>query len=342
MSALTGRASRGDGGIPARRAVLRWSLRTFRREWRQQILICALIALAVAGTIFGAGIISGSQVPQNVGFGTANQLSQLSGNDPHLAVEVAALQHHFGATSVIDAEAITTGTAGGATIESFDTHGPYVGSMLQLTAGRLPSARDEVALTSTLAGLFGLHVGDTWSALGTRWHVVGEVEEPTDLNAALAFAAPGSIAHPESVTVLFDATPSQLATLVPPKGTYSTLVNSIVALPPSNGLSVGEIIILIAATFGMLFIGLIAVAGFTVMAHRGPVRSGCSARSGRPTRGCGSCCSRTGSSSAAWRWSRAGCSACLHGGRTRRPSRRASGTWSTPRDSRGGWSSSRS
>ncbi|HLK45429.1 MAG TPA: hypothetical protein VKT18_05550, partial [Acidimicrobiales bacterium] len=268
MSALPGRASRGDGGVAARRAVLRWSLRTFRREWRQQILICALIALAVAGTIFGAGIISGSQVPQNVGFGTANEISQLAGNDPHLAVELAALRHHFGPTSVIESEAITTGTAGGATIESFDTHGPFVGSMLQVTEGRLPKARDEVDLTSALAGLYSLHVGDTWSALGTTWHVVGEVAEPTDLNADLALAVPGAIANPTSVTTLFDATPARIATFVPPRGTYSTLVNSLVPLPPAPGLSVGELIILVAATFGMLFIGLIAVAGFTVMAHR--------------------------------------------------------------------------
>ena len=37
-----------DGGVPARRAVVRWAWRLFRREWRQQFLILALITVAVA------------------------------------------------------------------------------------------------------------------------------------------------------------------------------------------------------------------------------------------------------------------------------------------------------
>ena len=28
------------GGVPARRAMLRWSWRLFKREWRQQLLSC--------------------------------------------------------------------------------------------------------------------------------------------------------------------------------------------------------------------------------------------------------------------------------------------------------------
>ncbi len=33
------------GGVPARRAVIRWALRLLRREWRQQLLILALITV---------------------------------------------------------------------------------------------------------------------------------------------------------------------------------------------------------------------------------------------------------------------------------------------------------
>ena len=45
-------ADRGDGGggVPARRAVIRWALRLLRREWRQQLLILALITAAVVVT----------------------------------------------------------------------------------------------------------------------------------------------------------------------------------------------------------------------------------------------------------------------------------------------------
>ncbi|HXA34448.1 MAG TPA: hypothetical protein VNV87_19515, partial [Acidimicrobiales bacterium] len=45
-----------DGGAPARRAVVRWAWRLFRREWRQQFLILALIVVAVAATIVGSSV----------------------------------------------------------------------------------------------------------------------------------------------------------------------------------------------------------------------------------------------------------------------------------------------
>jgi putative ABC transport system permease protein len=32
-------AGTGGGGVPARRTVMRWALRMFRREWRQQLLV---------------------------------------------------------------------------------------------------------------------------------------------------------------------------------------------------------------------------------------------------------------------------------------------------------------
>jgi len=35
----------GNGGAPARRAMLRWAWRLFRREWRQQLLIVALVVV---------------------------------------------------------------------------------------------------------------------------------------------------------------------------------------------------------------------------------------------------------------------------------------------------------
>ena len=42
------------GGIPARRAVVRWTWRLFRREWRQQTLLLVLLTLTVAAAVFGA------------------------------------------------------------------------------------------------------------------------------------------------------------------------------------------------------------------------------------------------------------------------------------------------
>ena len=51
----------GNGGVPARRAVIRWAWRLFRREWRQQLLVLALITVAVAATFVGAATAANSQ-----------------------------------------------------------------------------------------------------------------------------------------------------------------------------------------------------------------------------------------------------------------------------------------
>ena len=45
-----------NGGVAARRAVIRWALRLLRREWRQQLLILALIMVAVAATVVGSAV----------------------------------------------------------------------------------------------------------------------------------------------------------------------------------------------------------------------------------------------------------------------------------------------
>ena len=70
---------------------MRWAWRLFRREWRQQILVLTLITVAVAATIFGAALGTNLPLPANAGFGSANALVNLPGNDPHLASEIAAL-----------------------------------------------------------------------------------------------------------------------------------------------------------------------------------------------------------------------------------------------------------
>ncbi|MGO9560363.1 MAG: hypothetical protein ACLPYW_14920, partial [Acidimicrobiales bacterium] len=67
-----------DGGAPARRAVVRWAWRLFRREWRQQFLILALIVFAVAATIVGSSVATDTPPPSNSGFGTAGDSATYS------------------------------------------------------------------------------------------------------------------------------------------------------------------------------------------------------------------------------------------------------------------------
>ena len=67
MTAVLDRPTETGGGVPARRAVLRWALRLFRREWHQQLLVLTLITVAVAATIFGAALGTNLPLPANLG-----------------------------------------------------------------------------------------------------------------------------------------------------------------------------------------------------------------------------------------------------------------------------------
>jgi putative ABC transport system permease protein len=95
-------AGTGNGGVPALRAVTRWAWRMFRREWRQQLLVLALITVAVAATIIGAAVATNTPPPANAGFGTAQNMATFQAPDPHLASQIAALQHRFGPVDVIE------------------------------------------------------------------------------------------------------------------------------------------------------------------------------------------------------------------------------------------------
>jgi len=251
----------GDGGAPARRAMLRWAWRLFRREWRQQLLVLALITVAMAATVVGAGIAVNSPPPWNAGFGTANHLVTLSGSDAHLASDLAAIKAHFGTIDVIENENFSNGTVQGGQLRSQDPSGAYGRPMIALLTGHYPTGAAEVAMTARLASTFNLQVGDIWHEAGRTLRVVGLVENPQNLLDNFALVVPGQLSSPSQVTVLFDATPSSLAAFSFPPGATP------VSAQRSNGIS-PAIVVLVIAVFGLIFVGLVAVAGFTVLAQR--------------------------------------------------------------------------
>jgi putative ABC transport system permease protein len=250
-----------EGGAPARRAVMRWALRLFRREWRQQLLVLTLITVAVAATILGAAIGTNTPLPANAGFGSANALINLPGNDPHLAAGIAAIRAHFGTVDVIENQTFATGLVTGAQLRAQNPDGAYGQPMLALVSGHYPHGPGEVDLTSGLASSFRIGTGDTWHIDGRALRVTGIVENPQNLLDAFALVAPGQVTRPTQVTVLLHATPLGIATFNLPPG-----ATALQPQPPS-GLT-PALIALVFAIVGLFFIGLVAVAGFTVLAQR--------------------------------------------------------------------------
>ncbi len=253
----------GDGGVPARRAVVRWAWRLFFREWRQQLLVLALIIVAVTVTVVGAGVAINTPTLNNVGFGNANAQVQLPAGDPTLTATVSALRRQVGAVDVIDNVTVAIpGSIATYQLRAQNSHGPYDKAMVSVISGHTPDTDGEVAVTPSVASAFGLHVGSVWHDDGVIRHVVGIVQDPLNLLDEFALVLPGQAGPSGQVTLLFDATPAQGRAL------GQTLGQNIQRPPTTlNGFN-PKIFVILIATLGMLLIGLVAVGGFTVLAQR--------------------------------------------------------------------------
>ncbi len=256
-----GAARAGNGGAPARQAMLRWAWRLFRREWRQQILILTLVIVALGATVVGSAVSTTTPPSKQATFGTAQDAATFAGSDPHLASQIAALHRRFGPVDVIENE--TRRIPGSATtyeLRAQDPHGPYGQPLLSLVSGRYPSRPDQVALTSGLASDLGLQVGDVWHDGGTSRVVVGIVENPQSLLDEFALVLPGEVTAATRVTVLFGAHGVPAASI----GSNVRSVNESTGTGAFNPTT----IVLALATVGMLLIALVGVGGFTVLAQR--------------------------------------------------------------------------
>jgi putative ABC transport system permease protein len=255
----------GNGGAPARRAVTRWAWRLFRREWRRQALILVLLTLAVAATTMGLGVVSNVfQLKADPVFGTANTIITISDPGSQLATDLAAARSRFGTIDVIEHQTIAVpGSVSNVDVRAADPNGPFVHDTLRLDSGRFPTGPNEVAVTSDVAKTFGLKVGGVWRQGGHTWTVVGLVENPLNLLDQFALVGPGQANPPASVSILVDASQNSLQSFRFPGG------GGVSASSRGNGgKTAAQVLVLVLGTVGLLFVGLLAVAGFTVLAQR--------------------------------------------------------------------------
>jgi putative ABC transport system permease protein len=253
----------------ARRALLHWGLRLLRREWRQRVIIVALIAVATAAMILGTNVASATPGTPNAGiYGTSSTLVILNGNTAHLAAGIGKITKAYGPASVVYDQTLPTGIAGGADLRAQDPNAPYTKVLLALDSGSYPTHAGQVAVTQGLAQLYGLRIGAAWhlpGSGGTRT-VTGIVEDPSNLNDEFALVAPGQLASPAQVRIFLGV--SAMSSAVSDRGdiigasatvSYPEPVDS--SLDPAD-------VVLIVSVLGLVFIGLVASAAFTVLAQR--------------------------------------------------------------------------
>jgi putative ABC transport system permease protein len=253
-----------NGGMPARRAVIRWALRLLRREWRQQFLILALITVAVGATVVASTVATDTPAPVAGVLGTAQDAGSLSGSPATIDAGIHAIQSRFGATDVIANESVPVpGTQHTFDLRSQDPHGPYGGPLLSLVSGQYPATASQIAVTSGVATDFGLRTGSRWTVDGVPRTVSGIVQNPQSLLDEFALVIPGQVTNPDNVTVLFDARGTSLSGLSI-KGLHIATAQTVANTNEINP----ETISIAAAVLGMLLIALVGIGGFTVLAQR--------------------------------------------------------------------------
>src|SRR5215471_598362 len=228
------------GGIVARRAVIRWGWRLFRREWRQQLLVLGLLTVAVAATIWGASVVTNAQLPPGYPtFGTGAAQVTLPGSDPQLAADIATIAGRWGSADLVEKQNITTGTGQPVQLRAESPHGHYSSPMLSLVSGTYPA--------------------------GPTWQVTGIVQDPSNLADEFALVVPGQVTHPSQVVMLLGPAAAQEIG----GGTVPGVPAANVLLPTEQVSGVSPtVLILVVEVLGLAFIGLVSVASFSVMAQR--------------------------------------------------------------------------
>jgi putative ABC transport system permease protein len=256
-----------NGGVAARRAVIRWAGRMFRREWRQQLLVLALLAVAVTAAISSIAIVHHIGPADNSEFGEANTLLEFDGSDEgKLEAGIAAARRHFGTIDVVARRSVTVpGSVDTVDYRAQDPKGPYGGVLLALRQGRYPTRADEVAITDGVAESLRLDVGSTLALDGRRRTVVGIVENPRKLSDEFALVAPSTL-DPTHVTVMVDASDAAVESFFGP-GTGPPALAGAQQWGDDNP-EAPTLAMFSVTTVFLLLASLVAAAGFAVVAQR--------------------------------------------------------------------------
>ncbi|HVR79580.1 MAG TPA: ABC transporter permease [Acidimicrobiia bacterium] len=246
--------------------MIRWAWRLFRRQWRGQALVLALLILAVATAVGGAAAAYNlAPAAGNAEFGSANHALEFEEPDVQsLAIDVAAAEEWFETTDVIIRwfESVP-GLFELVELRAQDPSGPLSSPMLALVEGRYPTSGSEVAVTDGAAEIFGVRLDDILRVDSGARTVVGLVENPSDLNDDFALVGSSHTETPESVTILVAGSDDQLQSFRAPSGASAITVSR-----PGNEDVLAAVGVLIVGTVVLLLVSLVAAAGFVVIAQR--------------------------------------------------------------------------
>jgi putative ABC transport system permease protein len=254
-----------SGGTAGRRVVIRWARRLLRREWRQQMLVLALLVLTVGAASFGVAAAYNLAPLPNPQLGSADYLLQFAGpGGKAMTADIAAARKAFGTIEVIGHQFVPIpGSAQSIEFRALSPGGPYSGPMLAVVQGRYPSGAGQVAVTSGLAQALQVHIGSVLSLPGHHQRVTGIVEDPSDLKDQFALVPPSAAGPAQGITVLLDASPAAFSAF---RDTFhGQLQWQARGANTQAAVAAGA---LGAVTVLMVLVALVAAAAFAVIAAR--------------------------------------------------------------------------
>jgi putative ABC transport system permease protein len=241
----------------------------FRREWRQQFLVLALLTVAVTAAIGSITIAYNSVPADNSDFGSGNQVLSLNPSDPRkFQAALDSAKKSFGTFDVIGHRSVSIpGSVETLDYRSQTPGGTYTGELLALRSGSYPVGPGEVAVTDGVAESLRLEIGSTLALDGRRRTVVGIVENPSKLSDEFALVSPSS-ASPEVVDLFVDASEAEHDSFVRSLGDRSSVYSGSMIKGNDVSETAETLAMFSVATVFLLLASLVAAAGFAVVAQR--------------------------------------------------------------------------
>lgn len=294
----------------ARLALLRWTLRVVRREWRQHALVVALVAFGtMTATVAVSSFVRLTDGGSDLGNAAAVVVFDIA--DP-AATAASALPEQLGAIAAVhpDIEVVASVAAGptGIDLTDQDPDAPLGSPWVKLLDGRWPSSAGEVALTpravQRLEAATGerVELGRAYLIDGVDRTVVGRYENPTAISAASGIVAPGELTSTSGVgsewtgvRILLPvaghpAEPGLLALGSADAGVYVSGTSFGGGTTEASSALFGYVI----GTVLCLQIAVLSSAGFTVLANRRRRQLGVLSALGPPPKYVGSVVRLTG------------------------------------------------
>src|SRR4029450_11780964 len=239
--------------------------RVFRGEWRTQLLVLPLLAVAVTAAIGSITLAYNSVPADNSDFGSANKVLSLNPSDPQrFPAALHPRKQAFGTFDVIAHRSMSVpGSVETLDYRSQTPGGTFTGELLALRSGSYPVGPREVAVTNGGAESLRLEIGSTLALDGRRRTVVGIVENPSKLSDEFALVSPSS-ASPEVVDLFVDASEAEHDSFVRSLGDRSSVYSGSMIKGNDVSETAETLAMFSVATVFLLLASLVSAAGFPV------------------------------------------------------------------------------